>query len=123
MLKGALTPTLLQSVMTSRGAFQLIALIFGTWYVIVMYTLVRNVKERPASLVTQETPQPFVASIFRSLRNMAFRPLIFAWILDYAALSLIATMLPFYIKFWVEVDGENIYIGGMFFFFFCFCFL
>jgi len=51
-----------------------------------------------------EIKQPFVTSLYRSLRNPAFRPLIFGWILDFASLAFIATMVPFYVTYYIEVD-------------------
>merc|ERR1712172_67053 len=71
-----------------------------------MYTLIKNVKERPASLIAGESTirQPFVTSLYRSLRNNAFKPLVVGWILDFASLSFIATMVPFYVTYYIEVD-------------------
>ena len=113
IIVGTLTPSILGSLDISDAAiYQGIAIFFGTWYIVSMYALISRVKERPASMIqTTELRQPFVTSLFRSIRNKAFRPLMIGWVLDFASLALIATMLPFFLKYYVELDDANTVLG------------
>eukprot|EP01083_Nonionella_stella_P001546 4438_1 len=91
--------------MDKKASFQLLAGIFGTWYVISMFLLIRTVKEREQSLSQQ--PTPFVASISRSFRNIAFRPLAIAWVLDFCALAMLVAVLPFFIRYYIRADDPD----------------
>ena len=106
VMVGTLGPSSLVGTLTNRAIFKGIAIIFGGFYIISMYLLIRNIQERPASLIegANEVKQPFVTSLYRSLRNPAFRPLIIGWICDFASLAFIATMVPFYVTYYIEVD-------------------
>ena len=92
---------------SDKFMFQLIAIIFGSWYIITMFILVKTVKERPASVAKQKSEliQPFVTSFYRSWRNRAFRPLLLAWLLDFAGIYLFQSMLPFFIQYYVEIKN------------------
>lgn len=103
---------MLLAYISKRLVFQLIAVFFGSWYMISMFVLIRNVKERPASAVASKAiPQPFVTSILRSMRNSGFRPLVVGWICDFASLSFLLTLLPFYIKYYIEAEDSDSLIG------------
>lgn len=91
--------------MNKKSSFQLLAFIFGSWYVISMFLLIRNVKEREQSLTQQATP--FVASISRSFRNIAFRPLAIAWVLDFCALAMLVAVLPFFIRYYLNANDPD----------------
>lgn len=104
VMVGTLTPGMLEDYFTNKFIYQSIAVVFGAVYVLTMYILIKNVKERPASLAEASVRQPFVTSMYRSMGNAAFRPLIVGWILDFAAYAFIATMIPFYVTYYVEVD-------------------
>ena len=66
---GTLAPGMFEDFMTNREIFKLIAILFGSFYIISMYVLIKNIKERPASIEQEsEVKQPFVTSLYRSLR-------------------------------------------------------
>ena len=97
VMVGSLTPSILSSTFQNRFIYKLIAIVFGSFYIVTMYVLIKNVKERPASLTEAAVRQPFVTSLYRAIGNVAFRPLIVGWILDFASLAFVATMIPFYV--------------------------
>ena len=43
-----------------KSSFQLLAGIFGSWYIISMFLLIKNVKEREQSLTQQSIPFNFM---------------------------------------------------------------
>ena len=92
--------------MDKKASFQLLATIFGAWYVVSMGLLLRNVTERQQSLSQQATP--FVPSISRSFRNIAFRPLAIAWVLDFCGLAMLVAVLPFFIRYYVRSKDPGI---------------
>ena len=71
----------------------------------IIFLLIKNVKEREQSLTQQATP--FVASISRSFRNIAFRPLAVAWVLDFCALAMLVAVLPFFIRYYVDATDPD----------------
>lgn len=81
VMVGSLTPSILSGKLKNRAIYKLIAIVFGSFYIVAMYTLIKNVKERPASLTEASIRQPFVTSLYRSIGNVAFRPLVIGWIL------------------------------------------
>eukprot|EP01083_Nonionella_stella_P018259 50941_1 len=103
---GTLMPGALEDYLDNRQIYKLIAVIFGSFYILSMFVLIRNVEERKASIMfdAESIRQPFVTSLYRSMRNKAFRPLVIGWILDFASLAFIATMVPFYVTYYIEVD-------------------
>ena len=100
MIVGAGAPSILLLWFDKKTAFQLLAAIFGSWYVLSMYALITTVKERKQSL--KQMKAPLVPAVMRSFRNIAFRPLVIAWILDFVALAMIVAVLPFFIAYYVE---------------------
>eukprot|EP01006_Ploeotia_vitrea_P018099 TRINITY_DN49364_c0_g1_i1.p1 TRINITY_DN49364_c0_g1~~TRINITY_DN49364_c0_g1_i1.p1 ORF type:complete len:763 (+),score=426.35 TRINITY_DN49364_c0_g1_i1:37-2325(+) len=79
-----------------REVYRLLATIFGSYYIITMCNLVFRMKERGKSMETR--PVPLVPSVLRAFKNVAFRPLLIGWVLDYMALGMISSMLPFFVK-------------------------
>ena len=104
IMVGTLAPGSLEDYLTNREIYQGISIVFGTFYILTMYLLIKNIRERPATLLEDGIKQPFVTSLYRSLRNPAFKPLVIGWILDFASLAFIATMVPFYVTYYIEVD-------------------
>lgn len=110
VLAGAAGPAVVGSFVASeRNVFTVLALIFGGYYIFTMLVLVFSMQERKKSL--EPPPVPLVPSILRAFKNIAFRPLLGAWILDHMALGMISAMIPFFVKYVLldpdDTEGED----------------
>lgn len=56
---------------------------------------------------------PLVASIIRSFRNPAIQSLILAWVMDGLQLSMLVTLFPFYIRYYVKPSGPAAISNGL----------
>jgi len=92
------------ALQSQQQSYILVAAVFGFYYVMTQWNMVRKIKERPAS-VENKAPVPLVPSILRAFQNGAFRPLLAAWALDGLGLSALVSMFPFFIRYVVIPDG------------------
>jgi len=86
-------------------AFLIVSAFFGIWYLILMWHLILFGVKKERSASSESTPVPLVASVLRSFKNVAFRPLLIAWALDGLGLSALVTMFPFFIRYVVIPNG------------------
>eukprot|EP01064_Diplonema_japonicum_P014020 TRINITY_DN2153_c0_g3_i2.p1 TRINITY_DN2153_c0_g3~~TRINITY_DN2153_c0_g3_i2.p1 ORF type:complete len:942 (+),score=226.61 TRINITY_DN2153_c0_g3_i2:4526-7351(+) len=82
-----------------RKAMTTVAILFAAEYLIAMIWCVYKVRER--KIVTHQTA-PVVPFVLSTLRNKPFMHLLPAWILDSTAITMIGTMLPFFVEYVVK---------------------
>lgn len=101
---GGVLPAVLSDFfnMELRDAYAITGWSFGAWYSLGILSILFFIRERPATKsktsTSQESP-PLVREMLRIYRNQAFGPWMMAYILDYAAIGIVATMVPIFSQY------------------------
>lgn len=91
-----------------RVAYLITGWSFGAWYSLGVLSNLLLIKERPAPKPTGSGSPPLAREMLRIYRNEAFGPWMMAYILDYAAIGILATMVPLFAQYvLVEPDDTN----------------
>lgn len=93
-----------------RWSFSIVAGCFSLWYVLSMVNLTRRMRERTCD--TLNDPVPLLPAILRSLKNIAFQPLIIGWALDAISLTALGTLFPFFIEYVIKPNGAVAQASG-----------
>lgn len=101
-------------VRNERSAFTMGAAFFGIWVVISFGLCVYFVHEKQhAGRDTAVQRMPFAASVVTTFRNRLFTMLLPAWILDSMAMSVIGSMLVFYIRYVLQPEYQTLESNGI----------
>eukprot|EP00039_Didymoeca_costata_P008779 m.116284 g.116284 ORF g.116284 m.116284 type:complete len:901 (-) comp14228_c0_seq2:244-2946(-) len=89
----------------ARGAYSVVGLFFGLWYIITMLIAVKKVKERSQlSGRPLPPPPPMLPAMLNTFQNKTFSLLLPAWICDALVNSLIASLLTYYVRYVIEPE-------------------
>ena len=88
------------SLDAKRSAMTTVAVLFALEYLISMYACVWKVREREHTVPEHE--MPVVPTLLSTFRNKPFMHMLPAWILDMTAITMIGTMLPFFVEYVVK---------------------
>jgi len=99
---GAVGPPLLETAGLEKGmAFLITGIFFGSYYVLAATNLARNIGERGEGFINS-VPVPLVPSTVRSFGNPGFRVLVLAWFVDAIGWFALASVLPFYVVYFLQ---------------------
>eukprot|EP01060_Flectonema_neradi_P025601 TRINITY_DN343_c0_g3_i1.p1 TRINITY_DN343_c0_g3~~TRINITY_DN343_c0_g3_i1.p1 ORF type:complete len:933 (+),score=111.48 TRINITY_DN343_c0_g3_i1:117-2915(+) len=88
------------SLDSKRAAMTAIAVLFAIEYLVSMIACVWKVREREHTIPEHE--MPVVPALLSTFRNKPFMHMLPAWILDMTAITMIGTMLPFFVEYVVK---------------------
>ena len=90
-------------VAATRSAMITIAIFFSAWFILTQLVLVKSVPERAppvlAEGVKEPAPAPLASSLLATMRNDPFMRLLPSWVLDMTSITMVGTMLPFYVEY------------------------
>eukprot|EP00929_Paragymnodinium_shiwhaense_P101441 TRINITY_DN64533_c0_g1_i2.p1 TRINITY_DN64533_c0_g1~~TRINITY_DN64533_c0_g1_i2.p1 ORF type:complete len:702 (-),score=53.32 TRINITY_DN64533_c0_g1_i2:146-2251(-) len=110
---GAVLPAVLSDFlkMDLRNAYAITGWSFGSFYSLGIGMILLLVKERPVARSPKDggpSSPPLVREMLRIYRNEGFVPWMMAYILDYAAIGILATMVPLFSQYvLVEPDSTD----------------
>ncbi|GBG33783.1 Sodium-dependent lysophosphatidylcholine symporter 1-B [Hondaea fermentalgiana] len=107
-LIGAITPPLLETAgLSKEWAFFVTGAFFAVYYVSAVGNLAANVAERVEGFQGQAAV-PLVPSVLRSFGNAPFRVLLASWFIDSIGWYSLASILPFYVKYYLQPSKAGI---------------